>query len=350
MAVDASPLEGFYHDLIGSLGAIVWEADAATFQFTFVSPQAERILGYAPALWSTHDFWLSIIHPDDRDRAVETCLGGVREGRDTDFEYRVFSATGEVRWIYDVVRLVRDEEGIVRQLRGLMLDVTAQKRAAEQQERFRAMVSHDLNNPLAVVLLNADLLLQTPGALGLPQSRDVVRGILRSAEQMQRLILDLAHGPADERARSLAPRPVAAGALVADAACVASPLAADRGIALEVAPPEPAWVWADPERVLQVFGNLVGNAIRYTPTGGTIRLGTSSTEAEVAFHVTDSGAGIPPAKLASLLGRGEGTGAGLGLAIAREIVDAHGGTLTGESTPGAGSTFSFTLPRIARGD
>lgn len=345
---DAS-LEGYYHDLIGSLGAIVWEADAATFQFTFVSPQAERILGYPPELWTTHDFWPGILHPDDRAEALETCTAGLREGRDTQFEYRVYAASGEVRWIYDVVRLVRGDDGVVRQLRGIMVDITEQKRAGEQQDRFRAMVSHDLNNPLAVVLLNADLLLQTPGALGRSESWDIVRGILRSAEQMQRLILDLARGPADERTRALAPRPFAAGALVVDAACTGRPLAEDRGIELEVASAEPVWVWADPERMLQVFGNLVGNAIRYTPPGGTIRLGTESAESTVTFFVADSGAGIPPAKLQSLLGGGRGMGAGLGLSIAREIVEAHGGTLTGESRPGAGSTFSFTLPRVAQG-
>jgi PAS domain S-box-containing protein len=345
----ATPLESYYHELIGSLDAIVWEADAETFQFTFVSPQAERILGYPPEAWTEDGFWMKILHPEDRDEAVETCLRGLREGCDSQFEYRVAAADGTARWIWDVVRLVRDDDGVVRQLRGIMVDVTERKRIADEQERFRAMVSHDLNNPLAVVLLNADLLLQTPGALGCPDSWDVVRGILRSAEQMQRLIQDLTQGPAGERASRLSPRPFAAGALVVDAACVGRPLAEDRGIELVVASAEPVWVWADPERVLQVFGNLVGNAIRYTPPGGTIRLGTESSDATVRFFVADSGAGIPPAKLESMLGNGRGTGAGLGLAIAREIVAAHGGTLAGESRPGAGSTFTFTLPRIAQG-
>jgi len=347
MDAATTPLESYYHELIGSLDAIVWEADAESFQFSFVSPQAERILGYPPEAWTEDGFWMKILHTDDREEALETCLAGLREGRDSQFEYRVYAADGSVRWICDVVRLVRGDDGAVRQLRGIMVDVTERKRIAEEQERFRSMVSHDLNNPLAVVLLNSDLLLQTPGALGCPDSWNVVRGILRSAEQMQRLIQDLTRGPAGERASRLSPRPVAAGALVVDAACVGRPLAGDRGIELVIASAEPVWVWADPERVLQVFDNLVGNAIRYTPPGGTIRLGTESSAAAVRFFVADTGAGIPPAKLASLLGNGRGVG--LGLAIAREIVGAHGGTVTGESRPGAGSTFSFTLPRIAQG-
>ncbi|MBW3656578.1 MAG: PAS domain-containing protein, partial [Gemmatimonadetes bacterium] len=126
MDLDAAsaPLESYYHELIGSLDAIVWEADAETFQFTFVSAQAERILGYPPEAWTETDFWLKILHPEDRDEALETCLRGLREGRDTQFEYRVATADGAVRWICDIVRLLRDQQGVVRQLRGIMVDVT----------------------------------------------------------------------------------------------------------------------------------------------------------------------------------------------------------------------------------
>jgi PAS domain S-box-containing protein len=339
-----APLERYYHDLIGSLGAIVWEADAQTFQFTFVSPQAEAILGYPPPLWLTHDFWIRTLHPDDRDAAVATCAQGLREGRDTQFEYRMLAADGGVRWIHDVVRLVRDGAGVVRQLRGIMVDVTGRRAAEAHQQRLRAMVSHDLNNPLAVILLNADVLAETPGGLP-PEQAELVRGILRSAELMQRLVADLSRPPAGAPPRALAPRPVPAAALVADAARLGRPLAEARGVAMVSGPAPEARVCVDPERILQVFGNLVGNAVRYTPPGGAVRVDAEEDGAGVRFSVADSGAGMPPARLAALLApHGEGR-PGLGLAIAREIVEAHGGSLSGHTRPGEGSTFWFTLPR-----
>jgi len=337
--------ETYYHDLIGSLGAIVWEADAQSFQFTFVSPQAESILGYPPAVWLTHDFWLRILHPDDRDAAVDTCVGALREGRDTQLEYRIFAADGGVRWIHDTVRLVRDAEGAVRRMRGVMVDVTERRLADAHQARMRAMVSHDLNNPLAVILLNADVLAETSGGLP-PAQGELVRGILRSAELMQRLVADLARCPADAGARALSPRPVPAASLVADAARLGGPLAWTRGVEMVCDAAVTGLVLADAERILQVFGNLVGNAVRYTPPGGTVRVGACAGEGGVRFFVADSGAGMPPARLAALVApRGEGGRRGLGLDIAREIVQSHGGTLSGESRPGAGSTFWFILPR-----
>lgn len=337
--------EQFYHDLIGSLGAIVWEADAHTFQFTFVSSKAEEILGYPPTLWLTHDFWLRILHPEDREWAVQVCLNGLETGTDSQFEYRVFAADGTIRWLLDVVRLVRDDHGEVRWLRGIMLDVTAQKSREAEQHRFRAVVTHDLRNPLAVVMLNSDLLLTTDGALGTPVAREVTKGILRSAEQMHRLITDLIDEGGHDHPLPVGPHVESAAELMADAARMLRPLAVQLGIRLEVPPGETVHVWADRDRVAQVFSNLIGNAIRYTSPRGVIRMAVEPRAEEVVFSVSDTGRGIPPERLGTLFGACEA--GGLGLSIARELVEAHGGRIWAESRMGAGSTFFFTLRRAA---
>jgi signal transduction histidine kinase len=107
---------------------------------------------------------------------------------------------------------------------------------------------------------------------------------------------------------------------------------------------------ADRGRVLQVFSNLIGNALRFTPAGGSITLGARREEGLVRFSVVDTGPGIPPEHLPHLFERfwqakeGSREGAGLGLPIARGLVEAHGGRIEVASTPGQGSTFSFTLP------
>jgi PAS domain S-box-containing protein len=131
--LEAARAEQRFRDLVEGLDAIVWEADAQTWQFTFVSQRAEEILGYPLEQWlSEPDFWVNHIHPEDRQRSVDYCLECVTTGRDHDFEYRASAADGRIVWLQDLVRVVRDTEGQVRQLRGVMVDITARKQADEQ--------------------------------------------------------------------------------------------------------------------------------------------------------------------------------------------------------------------------
>ncbi|MEK6303814.1 MAG: ATP-binding protein [Acidobacteriota bacterium] len=126
-----------YHNLVHGLDAIVWEADAATFQFEFVSRRAEAILGYPVDRWLREpDFWLSLIHPDDRDDAMELYRSATATGRDHDFEYRALAADGRTVWLHDKVFVVRGTDGSAQQLRGLMVDITERKRAEEEREQL----------------------------------------------------------------------------------------------------------------------------------------------------------------------------------------------------------------------
>ena len=129
--------------LIENIDGIVWEADPVTFQFTFVSPQAEPMLGYPCATWlSEHGFWEDHIHPDDRDTAVASCLASIEHLLAHEFEYRMIAADGRVVWIRDIVT-VEAEAGRAKTLRGIMMDVTARKttedRLRESEERYRTL-------------------------------------------------------------------------------------------------------------------------------------------------------------------------------------------------------------------
>jgi PAS domain S-box-containing protein len=124
-------------DLINSVDGIVWEADATTFQFSFVSMQAERILGYPVARWiSVPTFWKDHLHPEDREWAVPFCENAVGEKRDHDFEYRMIAADGGVVWLRDLVTVVLEDERPAK-LRGVMVDVTERKRAEEERQARR---------------------------------------------------------------------------------------------------------------------------------------------------------------------------------------------------------------------
>jgi signal transduction histidine kinase len=113
-------------------------------------------------------------------------------------------------------------------------------------------------------------------------------------------------------------------------------------------------VWGDRERIVQVFENLIGNAVKFTPAGGVVSLGATSRESDTVFWVADTGPGIPSEVVPHLFdrfwqaNRADNRGAGLGLAIVKGIVEAHGGRIWVESKPGAGTTILFAVPSAQR--
>jgi len=128
-----------YASLVNNIDGIVWELDVLTFRFTFVSPQAERLLGYPVSAWlEDANFWKDHIHPEDRDWAVDYCLSATREMRDHDFQYRMVAADGRVVWLHDLVTVVKN--GHATALRGIMVDITESKHGEEALKLFRALI------------------------------------------------------------------------------------------------------------------------------------------------------------------------------------------------------------------
>ncbi|MBI3780804.1 MAG: PAS domain S-box protein, partial [candidate division NC10 bacterium] len=132
-----------YEALVSSVDGIVWEADARTFQFSFVSQQAERLLGYPIERWLTEPtFWKDHIHPDDQEWAVALCTEATRGKRAHDFEYRMMAADGRTVWLRDIVTVVVEHDQPVK-VRGVMVDITEHKRAEtalrQSEERYREL-------------------------------------------------------------------------------------------------------------------------------------------------------------------------------------------------------------------
>jgi PAS domain S-box-containing protein len=116
--------------LLPGYDVVVWEGDPATFEFTYVSPSAERVFGHPASAWSGNGFWANaILHGEDRRDAIAYCALATAQCRDHQFEYRGRRADGAVRWIYDVVKVVKGAKGVPVKLRGVMLDITDLKRA-----------------------------------------------------------------------------------------------------------------------------------------------------------------------------------------------------------------------------
>ena len=257
------------------------------------------------------------------------------------------------RFERDELRLVRD---LAKQAR-LAIQAAQLYAGAEQARREReevlAIVSHDLRNPLQTVRLAGTVL----GFPDLPQDKRAEQAAVmqRSLEAMDRLIQDLLDAARMEAGGfAVRARPVAVPGLLADAYRAFELIANDKQVALRLEPAVPeSLVLADREAVLRVFGNLLGNAISFTPAGGRITLGAEPAPGGVAFRVCDSGPGIDAQVLPRIFDRywqakrTSRGGAGLGLAIAKGIVEAHGGTIGARTLPEGGSEFRFTLQAAA---
>ncbi|MCC7397702.1 MAG: PAS domain S-box protein, partial [Planctomycetes bacterium] len=131
-AADGRLQDPQYADLVAGLNCIVWEADARSFQMTFVSEAAERMLGYAPAQWLQQDFWESKLHPDDRHRVVASCRESSAALRTNTLEYRMIAGDGRVVWLRDHVTVV-GEHGEPRTLRGIVVDISDERCAHEER-------------------------------------------------------------------------------------------------------------------------------------------------------------------------------------------------------------------------
>ncbi len=221
---------------------------------------------------------------------------------------------------------------------------------AQAREEVLAVVAHDLRNPLNVIVSSADLLLQE--RLDRLKKKELLLVMLRAGKQMNRLIADLLDAVRLQAGKfNLDVEEVPVRTIFTQTEEAFRPLAANRSIQLIAVPPtDDVAVRADPFRVSQIIGNLVGNALKFTPERGTVTLRASPNGHNVAFHVSDTGPGIDPADVEHLFdnfwqARNDHRGVGLGLPIAKGMVEAHGGMIWCDTQPGHGATFSFTLPR-----
>ncbi|MFI5232936.1 MAG: ATP-binding protein [Gemmatimonadales bacterium] len=250
----------------------------------------------------------------------------------------------------------------------VLRDVTEQRRAQETNERLLVemekavkqrdemlgLVSHDLRNPVNAVKMLAGAILRSPedGVALSPEIAEHAAVMLQAATQMDTLIQDLLDSTRLEAGRlRLAPHWMQVSELVSSTVDTLGPMAASKGIALEsrVAKALPE-VYADRDRMVQVLSNLVGNALKFTPNGGSVTVRGELDGKMVMIEVSDTGPGIAADDLPFVFDRfwqskrTNRSGAGLGLAIARGVVLGHGGRIWIESPPGAGTTVRLTLP------
>ena len=339
----------------------VWDWDILEDRITWTDRLYE-IHGLEPGSFggSVEDFG-RLIHPDDAERVNELVRRAIDERSDYEVEFRAVRPDGEVRWIYTHGRVFYDAERAVRML-GATFDITERKRteeaveaASRAKDHFLAVLSHELRTPLTPVLA-AVARLESDDTLR-REVREALGMIRRNVELEARLIDDLLDLTRISRGKIELRREVTdARELLHHAVdtCCSRDVAAGR-IRLELGlTPGDYRIWADAPRLTQVFWNLLNNAVKFTPDGGSVLVRSSSEDGLLRIEVSDTGIGIEPAMLPRIFDAFEQAerritrrfgGLGLGLAVSKAIVEMHGGKLAAESPgPGLGATFRIELP------
>lgn len=289
---------------------------------------AEGVVAFARAIGAQIVHSLALIRAFEQRKAAEDAVRRVNE----ELEQRVRERTSELE---RMARLHRD---------------------------MLAFVSHDLRNPLSTICLGAEQVgLSLHGVDQVIARERMVDRIKRAAKQMQNLIdglLDMAS--IEDGSFSVERHAIPVSGLIKDVIELHQPIAATKSITIEVIEQADCWVLCDGLRIMQVFSNLIGNAIKFSNAGSRIGLHVRKVGNTCEFSVSDSGCGIQHDHLKHVFDRywhatGSGRrGTGLGLAISKGIVEAHGGCIYVDSTLGHGSRFSFSLsetsedvPRVA---
>jgi signal transduction histidine kinase len=295
--------------------------------------------------------------PEPLREPLGEALRGQRDYLPESFDKAIqLGSNGRERAVLPRILTIRDPYGNTLGAAVLFQDVTRLRLLDQVKSNLVATASHELKTPLTSVRLAVHLLLEE--AVG-PLTAKQTELLLDARENSERLLamvnnlLDLAR--LEQGWRQLDRRPASPASLLQEAAETLRPRAQDKGVelVLDIPPGLPA-VTVDAPRIGHALRNLLDNALAYTDRGGRIILSAAAADNAVLLSVADTGAGIPPEHLPHVFekffrvpGQSHGSGTGLGLAIVQEIVTGHGGTITCESQPGAGTVFRITLPAAA---
>ena len=351
----------YIENLVDNAGDAIISTDVEDRILTW-NHGAEVIFGYSKE--ETVGQSLTILLPSHRAGELEEIRDKVRiTGVIRNLEVRRIRKDGIIIEASLAVSPIRDKDDNVIGFLHLARDVTEKKRYEQRlkeldkmKSAFVSNVSHELRTPLTAIKASADNMLdRLIGDLNAKQVGYLTR-IKSNSDRLARLINDLLDLSTIEAGKiDLRPANIPLVTLVKEAAESLRPVAAEKLINLTVMSVDPGVIaWADRDKVIQVLMNLIGNALKFTPTRGEVTVAVAKNSAAwMQISVTDTGPGIPAEEVNKVFGRfyqiGQaGTqktqGTGLGLAISKALVEMHGGKIWVESEAGKGSTFSFTLP------
>jgi PAS domain S-box-containing protein len=347
----------------------VWDWNIATDEVKW-SENLEPIYGLRPGTFGgTAEAFVALVHPDDRE-LVRRAITDAVEGRSSyDVEFRNVWPDGTVHWMSATGTVFRDESGRPIRMIGVGVDTTDRRRledelreralqlsdADRRKDEFLAMLAHELRNPLSPLGTTLHLL-----AIGAPGRERFLEMADRQVKQLVRLVDDLLDVSRITQGKiTLRREVVSLSEVVSRAVETTRPMIDSGGQTFTVSlPAEAIRLEADPARVAQVLANLLSNAAKYTPAGGSIWLTAERLGDEVVVRVRDTGTGLAPEiipKIFDLFVQGDASldrtqgGLGIGLTIVRRLVEMHGGRVEARSAgPRQGSEFILHLPALGR--
>lgn len=354
--------DNFQH-LAEALPQIVWTAKPDGV-LDYISPQWGQFTGLGPEDEAFLN-WLPLIHPDHQEETVEKWTTSIEEGTVYDQQFKIKSATGQYVWFHARALPVIDASEKILKWYGTTTNIQSQKNhelelieEAKKKDEFIAMLSHELRNPLAAISTAYELLKKEDSLA--PEQKELSFTILgKQISHLSRIVedtLDIARLKSGKL--QLISQRVEMNQLVKD--CFDS-IAEDfkhgeltSNLNLH---PEPLWVKGDSVRLSQCIINLLNNAVKFTPQGGSISLSVTQKNNSIVIEVKDTGIGIRKDDLSHLFeafSQGQNAleqnkqGLGLGLAVINTLLELHHGTVQAESTGiNQGSKFTITLPLIS---
>nr|WP_320010790.1 PAS domain S-box protein [uncultured Desulfobulbus sp.] len=364
-----------FMNLVDSVDGIVWETDADSLSFTYVSREAQRLLGYPIQQWSEENFWLQHLHPEDQHWAHQATRDATAQGKDHELIYRFQAADGRTVWIQDRITVAM-EEGRPRWRRGIMVDTTQEKESEHQRRtlenqlrqaqkieavgRLAGGVAHDFNNQLSVILGYADLMHQSH--VSEEKQHTYVNQIIRAASHSRDITRQLL---AFSRQEEISPQVLDLNLLVKGIKKGLGRLIRE-DINVEVRTSPDLWpVYMDSTQVDQILMNLIVNARDAIEGHGQITVTTENVTLEASYtcrypdfspgeyvqiSIHDTGMGMQPETLLHIFEpfyttKESGKGTGLGLATVYGIVTQNKGQVMVDSKLGVGTTFRVFLPR-----
>ena len=355
-----------FRQMAENIDDVFWMLDPATDQLLYVSPAYHHLWGDSailPQPGPAH--WAGSVHPED-EATVEAAYRALASGTPYEVEYRIVRPNGTARWVAERAFPVRDSRDSIYRLAGIVNDISERKAnemvlrdADRRKDEFLAMLAHELRNPLAPIRNAIELL--DPSRAPTTQNFETMREVIgRQVRHLSRLVDDLLDVARITQGKiTLRQENVSLVAAIEAAIETVAPALTKKAHTLRTEMPDDSvYIVGDGVRIAQVLGNILSNAVKYTPQEGEILVDVHESDEDVQITVRDNGVGMSAETIPHIfdlfvqsqnsLERSEG-GLGIGLPLARTLVELHGGQIQAFSAgAGQGSEFVVRLPLTRR--